>query len=158
MVGDEGTPPIPRPNPPPGSEASAQFGHPHLGNVNIQLKTDTLNLHASNIAALERLAQHSPTVATEIIASTNYAMKVEARKYVTAAVTAGAICLSVVLCSAYVVVNQGFWAGIAFFLACVAAAGIVASIFTGKAQDLSWTVGLIPGRESTKPKSDASDI
>ena len=136
--------------------ANNAFGHHPPGNVNIQVNTDTVNLHASNLAALERIAAVDPGVAHRIIESTDKSLELDQKKYTTAAIAAGIICCLVLILSAIVIINSGFWSGIAFFLACVAVAAIVAAIFTGKTMDMSWTVGMVPG-SSAKNTNDSSE-
>jgi hypothetical protein len=50
-----------------GIAASASFGHPAQSNFVVSVTTDTLNIHASGLSALERLSQHSPDVASKLI-------------------------------------------------------------------------------------------
>ncbi|MFK5599092.1 hypothetical protein ACFZ8E_19140 [Methylobacterium sp. HMF5984] len=133
-------------------DATARFGPPPPPNVNVQVNTQSLHINPSNLAALERIVQLNPAIASEIIRTTGNAARYERDRYSTGAICATVICGILLICAAVVAVNAGFWAGIGFFLACVAAAAVVAAIFTGKVQDLSWTARVIPGsKQPPKP-------
>jgi hypothetical protein len=130
--------------------ASGRFQQPAQNHLNVSVKTDTLNIHGSSLAALERLAQHSPEIASKLIDSVESAETHDTRRYITGAITAGAVCIVMLACVTAIIIHQGFWAGIAFFLVCAATASIFSAIFTGKSLSLDWTVGLIHGNKSDK--------
>ncbi len=149
-----------RKNLPAPVEGPARFGSAP-GNLTAQFKIDTLNIHPTNLSALERLAQHSPDLASEIVSATSSSVKQDTRRYAIGAITAGVICCVLLICSSMVIIHSGFWQGVAFFLCTASVAAIVTAIFTGKPQDLSWTVRLFHGdnrpRETADHPSDKPD-
>lgn len=144
---------------PQGVEPSARFGPGDARSINVQVNAQTLHINPSNLSALERIVQLNPDVATQLVQVSRDAVKYERDRYKVGAVCATVVCGLLLVCASAVIVSAGFWAGIAFFLACVAAAAIIAAVFTGKVQDLSWTVGMIPGgkRPSESPSKEPPD-
>ena len=51
------------------------------------------------------------------------------------------------------IIEKGFWAGIAFFLALVVVLAVGTVVYTGKVQDISWVAGMIGGA-GTPAKED----
>jgi len=118
---------------------------PFTGGVSVTVNTDSVNIHASNLSALESIAEKNPELAIALVGSTNSVIKYEFRRYVSGAIAAAVVAVAILGFSAAVIIQAGFWAGIAFFMACAAASAIISAIFTGKSQRLNWVVGLMPG-------------
>lgn len=138
-----------------GTKASGSFAqNPNGGNLNVSVKADTLNIHASNLAALERLAEHSPAIAEKIIDATNMTVKYDSRKYTVGAVSAAAVCSMMILGAVAIIILKGFLEGIVFFSVCAAASTIFASIFTGSTEGLSWTVGILRKEKNDNATQD----
>lgn len=127
----------------PGVAASASFDHSTQSNLVVSVTTDTLNIHASGLSALERLSQHSPDVASKMIDATKHAVSHESRQYIVGAIAAAIVCSLMIVCMTYIIVYRGLLQGIAFFLVCAAVAAIFSAVYTGTSETLSWTVGLI---------------
>ena len=68
------------------------FGHSPQSNLVVSVTTDTLNIHASGISALERLSEHSPDVASKLIDATKHAVSHESRQYIVGAIAAATVC------------------------------------------------------------------
>ena len=116
--------------------------------VTVSIQTDTLNINASSLNALERLAEHSPEVAIKLIEATKHTVAHDSRKYIAAAICAGVVACVMLGCVTYVIATAGFWAGIALFLVCAAASAIFSAMFTHTSQSLEWTVGFLRGRQN----------
>ncbi len=117
----------------------------------VSVQTDAINVHTSNLEALERIAQHSPEIASKLIDATNHTVKHDSRKYIAGAICAASVCCIMLLCVAYIIVYQGFWSGLIFFLVCAAVAAVFSAVFTGKSESLSWTIGFFRGQKDSKP-------
>jgi len=136
-------------------QPSARFGPrgPDTVIQHVSLTTDEINIHQPSLGALERLAGHSPEVATRLIEGSHFLAKQNTKRFLGGAIVTGVVCCFLLSCSAYVIVNAGFWAGIAFFMAVVAVSAMMVALLTGKVQDFSWVVRLVPG--SRPPDKDA---
>ncbi|WP_152276471.1 hypothetical protein [Methylorubrum populi] len=144
--GDNSLPPAP-------SGPAARFGpHPET-NINVQVNAQNLHINPSNLSALERIVQLDPAVAGQIVKASSEAVRYERDRYNVGAIATASACIVTVICAAAVTIFSGFLSGIAFFLVCVAIAAIASAIFTGKTQDLSWTVGMLPGGNRQKEPS-----
>lgn len=146
------TPLSPLPN-----EPSARFGPGDATSINVQVNAQNLHINPSNLSALERIVQLNPDVAAQLVQVSRDAVKYERDRYKVGAICTAALCGLLLSCSAAVIITAGFWAGIAFFLSCVVVAAIVAAVFTGKVQDLSWTVGMMPGGKGAPRPEPTSD-
>lgn len=144
-----------KPLSPPTIEPKARFGPSDATSINVQVNAQNLHINPSNLSALERIVQLNPDVAAQLVQVSRDAVKYERDRYKVGAICATVVCGLLLICASVAIVSAGFWAGIAFFLACVVAAAIIAAVFTGKVQDLSWTVGMMPGakRQSDTPKN-----
>lgn len=134
--------------------ASGRFQKLPQNHLNVSVTTDTLNIHGSNLAALERLAQHSPEIASKLIDSVEVAAEHDTRRYLTAAWLAGGVCCVMLACVTAIIIFSGFFAGLAFFLVCAAAVSIFSAIFTGKSLPLDWAVGLIHGNKQAEKNNE----
>ena len=120
--------------------------------VAVSINTDALHLSVSNLTALGQLAERNPELVMAIVDSTRTTTAADTSKYKTAAVVAGAIAMTIIVCSAAVAIAAGFWPGFAFFLSLVVVLSVFTVIFTGKAQDISWIAGLFRTIASKLPK------
>lgn len=143
--------------PPVSGEPTARFGPSEAPRINLQVNAQTLHINPSNFSALERIVQINPEVASQLIQVSRDAVKYERDRYKVGAISSVVICCCLLFCSAAVAIASSFWSGIAFFLSCVVVAAIVAAIFTGKIQDLSWTVGAITRAAKDGKKQDTPD-
>jgi len=126
---------------PPGAHfGSAHFEHPP-GGVHVTVAPNTLNINASNLSALERLAKHSPEVASKLIEAAKETDTQQTKRYAIGAICTAVVAAVMLISTATVIIVQGFWAGIAFFLVCAAVSAIIGAFYTGKSESLSWTIG-----------------
>lgn len=123
-------------------KATGRFQQPAENNLNVSVTADTLNIHSSNLSALESLARHSPEIASQLINSVQHAEEHDTSRYTTAAVLAGVVCCVMMLCVTAIIMTRGTFDGIVFFLVSAAVAAIFSAIFTGKSQSLDWTVAM----------------
>jgi len=121
---------------------SATFGN-QAPSLALQLNTNSVHVNVSNLTALGRLAESNPEIALKIVESSGNAVRFETRKYMSAVIVTGSVCLAIIGCSTAIIITSGFWAGIAFFLAVAAVCAIITAVYTGKGQDLSWTANII---------------
>ncbi|MGU3537528.1 hypothetical protein [Methylobacterium sp. A54F] len=142
----------PAATPEPTAEPSARFGQTGPGTLiqNVHVRTDEVNIHQPSMAALEKMAVHSPEIANQLIEGTKFVVKQDTKKFITGAIIAGLVACTIIICSTVTIVNAGFWAGIALFMAAVVVFGIMIAALTGKAQDISWVVKVIPGIRNKK--------
>ena len=126
-------------------------------NLHVNVTADNLNIHQPSLGALERIAERSPDVASQLIAASRDAMRFSTVKHVVGAVCALLIALAIILASTFIIVKAGFWAGIAFFLICVVICALVTAIFTGKVQDISWTAKVLRPSSTDRSKDGVGD-
>ena len=135
-------------------QPTASFGpQPAPKPFTVQVTADNLHVSVSNLTALGQLAERHPDIAMAIVESSNASARYEAKRYNTAAIVTGLVCLAIIGCSASVIIEKGFWAGIAFFMALVVVLAVVTVVYTGKIQDISWVAGMIRG-DGTPTKDD----
>ena len=96
-------------------------------------------------------------IASQLIRSADRAVEGDTRKYTIGAIAAAVVALAIIIGSAAILITVGLAAGLLFFMACVAASAVITAIFTGKAQDISWTVRLLGGARSSDDDEPPQD-
>ena len=122
-------------------------------NLSVSLTANNVNISTSGLAALERLAQHSPEVAASVVRATEAEIKSDSRKYIAGAICAAVVATAMILTFALIVIVKGILEGFLFFFICAAVSAVISAIFTGKMESLSWTAGPL-GRFISNRKAD----
>lgn len=140
----------------PVVEPTARFGQVGPGNhtliQNVHLRTDEVNINQSSLAALERIASHSPQIADKLLESTNFVVKQDTKRFLGGSIVSGVVACTLLVCSTLTVIHAGFWAGIALFMCSVVVSAVMVAALTGKVTDISWVIRVLPGRKVEAPK------
>lgn len=127
---------------PPGQDTGDGLSHQ---SIHVSLQTDTLNIHSSNISALQRLAEQNPALAEKLVDAAQNSVGHDTTRYVAGAVIAGIVCCTMLICFAFITAYSGVGPGLVFFLVCAAVATIFSIVFTGRSESLAWTVDFFRG-------------